>query len=271
MDREPILEYLSASEHNRRIFFLNFPWAVRAYAAIHDGFDRIGLPLSERRDASGKSHVGLIPFVLLMQRQSMAAFWALAEHRSYQAWVLLRPCVEAFLVVGKWLDDVENAAIWRNRQPDKKTYIKTYQGAALTPAAFCRGEAVRSVLTRINDDFVHPNPEYYDRHTEAAPLDPNSIFLRVHYFDRDADEHEAALLAMLHLVIVLQEELAEALNAVLVGEPKIALPGDAFRTVYGPAASRLAKAHPNTRATLAELGLWDLDRYDPRVPEEPEE
>ena len=222
MSKFPIFEYYESVGYNRDVFLLNQADALWAYRQIHDNFDSIGRPLSLYRDVQGNSHVGLIPFVLLMQRQALAAFWALASHQSYQTWVLLRPGVEAALIIGKWVDDKANSDIWSRRKEDPDAYRKTYQGKKLVSRSLSCSAAIQAVLRRINDDFVHPNPEYYHRHTELKDAGPDSVYLMVHYFDRDDVEHRANVLAFLHLLLVLQDALAELVGSLfsLETQPK---------------------------------------------------
>jgi hypothetical protein len=57
------------------------------------------------------------------------------------------------------------------------------------------------VLTRINDNFMHPNPDFTYR--DFTQLDEgNSVLLRIELFNVDPAMHEACLLAYLNLVAV---------------------------------------------------------------------
>ena len=125
------MAYEAALFANRRVFLLNHSWAYFAYHQLHETFTKLGDVLSKGRNESGKSYIGLLPFLLRMQRQGVNAFLSLSTLQSFQAWVLLRPCLEAALMAGKWVDEPANAIVWRNRETDRKTYRKTYERTAL--------------------------------------------------------------------------------------------------------------------------------------------
>lgn len=73
-----LLEYRAAIQQNREIFLLQRAYAFHAFAGVMDYFDSIGQRTQIGRDVNGKSHVGLIPFILLAQRQAMNAFEVLS-------------------------------------------------------------------------------------------------------------------------------------------------------------------------------------------------
>lgn len=124
-----------------------------------------------------------------MQRQAVNAFLSLASQQSFQAWVLLRPCLESCL------NDPANAAIWSNKEEDWKTYNKTFQGKSLHSASLPRADEIQTVLKTINGDFLHTNPRYYDRHTDVVRVDDDNLVLQVQYFD-DEREHLCAYLRL---------------------------------------------------------------------------
>jgi hypothetical protein len=259
MNKLPFLEYCESVGYNRDVFMLNQSDALWAFRQIHDNFGNLGLPLSKCRDASGKSHVSLVPFVLLMQRQAMAAFWALASHQSYQTWVLLRPCVESALIIGKWVDDLENASIWSKRLEDPKTYRKTYQGKEMVSKSLPRSEDIRGVLRRINDNFLHPNPDYYYRHTELRDAGPESVFMLVHYFDREDAEHRANVFAFLHLLLVIQESLSQLVRDLFPRERRVKVGLDVFEKEFKAKVDEFLSENPQMRQLLVDFGLWELD------------
>jgi hypothetical protein len=169
-----ILEYRSRLAYNREIFLIEHGALVKAFGFIDENFmELIEFPRT-MRDANKKSHVSLMPFLLLMQRQSRAAFESFAVYQAYQAWVLLRPGVEALLMVGKFLDDPKFADLWQNRKKDPDAYRKAVSGKKLRSVGLPASDKIQSVLSRINDDFVHANVDYYGtllwmRATQAIP------------------------------------------------------------------------------------------------------
>jgi hypothetical protein len=74
--------------------------------------------------------------------------------------VLLRPGIEAYLIIGKWIDDPATAEIWKNRRNDWKNYQKTYSGPALRSRSLPMSDQIQTILSIVNDDFVHANPDY---------------------------------------------------------------------------------------------------------------
>ena len=255
--KSPVLEYETSRSYNRQVFLLNHSYAFYAYHQIHENFIRLGVVLSKGRDEKGKSRVSLIPFVLLMQRQAMSAFLSLCSHQSFEAWVLLRPCLESILVIGKWVDDPKNAEIWKNRDQDPQAYKKAYTGSKLRSVSLPRSIEIQKVLSKINDDFMHANPRYYQRHTVITPGETDAVYLKLEYFDDDAD-HLTHVFAMLHLLIVMQDSLAELLGSQLRDQPKVNVGLGEFSRELGLRYTAFVDKHPDRAHALRELGLWPL-------------
>jgi len=254
---DPLVEYEAALFANRRVFLLNHTWAFFAYRQIHETFTALGLVLSQGRDKDRNSHVGLIPFLLIMQRQSVNAFLSLASLQSFQAWVLLRPCLEACLIAGRWVDDPGNATIWRNRDSDPKAYRKRFEGKALHSASLPGSDRIQTVLKAINDDFLHANPRYYDRHTDMERLDPDSYFLKLEYFD-DEQDYLAHTFAFLHLLVFIQESFSEMLAATIADQPKVPAGLSALEGTLMPHVVDFLTKYPGRRRVIEELGVWPL-------------
>lgn len=250
-----VLGFRAAIERNRQIFSLQRPYAYFAFFGICELFQKIGRRLQTGRDTNGKPHVGLLPFLLIIQRQAMSAFETLATCRSYEAWVPARAGLESALTMGKWVDDPENAAIWDSRHTRKKEYIKTFSGQGIVSISLPRSADIRGVLDRLNDEFVHANEPYYSRHTTAEPLPDGNIFLRLEFFDDD-DDREAHSLAFLHLMAL----IADSLDAMLAnklpetGAHKPSL--DRVKEALREHASRIRDVDPAHDTTLSQLGLW---------------
>ena len=256
MTESSVLEYQAWVQYNRHIFMLNQSDAVWAFHQIHKNFASLGQLLTQHRDAAGKSRVSFIPFVLLMQRQATTAFWALASHQSYQAWVLLRPCLEASLIVGKWEDDPANASIWEKRKEDPDAYRKAYSGKRLCSTSLARSTDIQLVLKRINDDFMHTNPEYYRRHVEMIPTPEDDTFMKLHYFDPDDADTRAHSLAFLHVLMVMQDSMAGLFDDLFPEAERLDVGVEMFRKQFGPKVASFLSEHPDRRPVLEELGLW---------------
>jgi hypothetical protein len=250
-----IFEFRAAVEKNRQIFSLQHAYAHFAFFGICEGFESIGKRLQIGRDRNSKSHVSLVPFVLLMERQSMNAFELLSTYRSYEAWVLIRPALEAALYMGKWVDDPENAAIWSTREDRRTEYIKTFTGKALVSQSLPRAPEINAVLTRLNDEFMHANEPYYTRHITAERLSEDEIFLGVEYFDTEEDVEPHAL-AFLHLLAVLRDSVESMLATLLTGTGPYTAQAPKLATELASRASQLRIRDAKSEKTLRELGLW---------------
>src|ERR1700733_11616740 len=145
---DTILHYRSALAYNREVFLIEHGELFKALSSIDDNFKVFLDALRTMRDPKGKSYVSLIPFALLIQRQSRAAFEALTAFQSYLAWVLLRPGIEALLIIGKWIDDPANAKIWQNRKEDRRGYQHAYSGKALTSSSLPSSDRIQRVLSK---------------------------------------------------------------------------------------------------------------------------
>lgn len=118
----PLLENHSRLTFNREVFLANYRFALDAFTTIDEHFLYLDSILSAHRDPTGHSHVSLIPFILVMQREVFAAFELISTYQSFQAWVLLRPCLESALIMGEWVDDPGFARVWENRRQDFEAY-----------------------------------------------------------------------------------------------------------------------------------------------------
>jgi hypothetical protein len=251
---DQILHYRSALAYNREVFLIEHGELVKAFSSIDENFCALIEVPRTMRDSNGKSYVSLIPFVLLLQRQSRAAFEAFAVHQSYQAWVLLRPGVEALLIVGKWVDDPANASIWENRKNDWKSYQKAYSGPALKSKSLPWSDRIQAVLSKVNDDFVHANPDYYGRHLTTGTGEPGYVTFMLQYFDDDILQ-EAHALAFLHLLLVMQEALATLLSRLFGVSVTFKAPLAQFRSKFGSRVVAVASQSEEAAVVLEKLGL----------------
>lgn len=253
--KDPILHYRSALSYNREVFLIQQGALVKAFSAIDDNFASLLQPLATKRDSSGHSHVSLAPFLLLLQRQARAAFEFFSADQSYQGWVLARPGIESALIIGKWVDDLANARVWQNRYANRFAYRERYSGQALRSKSLVNSARIQSVLSKINDDFVHANPDYYGRHLRAGPGDPGYVNVLLDYFDDDPVQ-EAHVLAFLHLLLVIQQDLADLLGH-LFGVPVVLPSGIAeFERTFLPRVQPLVAQYSGAKAILEELGSW---------------
>jgi hypothetical protein len=254
--KTPVLEYHSAKSYNREVFLIEHSGLVKAFVAIDGNFHTLLQLPGTKRDHNGKSYVALIPFILLLQRQAQSAFEAFSAYQSYDAWVLLRPGIEAALIVGKWVDDPKNAEIWKNRESGPRLYQKTYTGKNLRSKSLPNAQFIQGVLRKINDGFVHANPDYYSRHLDVNPAQPNYVNMLLQYTDDDTLLVVNAF-AFLHLLLVVQQALLSMLNKMFRCESVLPSPLESFDRVYGAKIRDLADSNEAWRTLLRELGIWN--------------
>jgi hypothetical protein len=201
--------------------------------------------------------VSLAPLLLLLRRQAYCAFDVLSADQSYHAWLLLRPGVEAALIIGKWVDDPQNAAIWKDREKDRRAYQDTYTGRALRSTSLVGSDQIQGVLSAINDQFVHANLDYYYRHLKVDPGDPRYVNLALSYFEDDTLQVVNAL-AFLHLLLAVQEALLALFNKLFGAE--VALPSTLtlFKQTYGDRIERLVREKDEYKSVLSDLGALNL-------------
>jgi len=250
-----LVEYHTARIFNREVFLLNYSFAFHAFTQIDQNFLLLADVVRSRRDKSGHGHVSFVPFFLLMQRQARSAFEALTFHQSYEAWVLLRVCIESALIMGKWVDDPEYARVWRERLERPKEYRRAYAGTALQSRSLPRSVSIQTVLARINDDFIHANPTYYHRHVDARPMDDQHFGLLLSYFDQKADV-EAHIYAILHLIVVIQDSVLSMLRALFPDIDELSVGLRNFEKEFSERVQEFIQRQPDHKTTLVDLGLW---------------
>lgn len=257
--REPFLEYCDALACNRNVFLSEHSDLFKAFITIDSNFQEIVRLPQTHRDSKDKSHVSLIPFLFLLQRQARTAFDVMSAKQSYQAWLLLRPGIEAALIIGKFVDDPNNAAVWRNRDENRKTYQKTFTGEYLQSQSLSNSDQIQTVLKTINNRFVHVNPHYYQRHLTINRTE-DTVNVRLNYFENDSLQNDSLqvvnALAFLHLLLVVQEALLALFNQ-LFGT-NASLPSSLANLIhtYGERMKTFAEANMEYKAVLSDLGGW---------------
>ena len=153
------------------------------------------------------------------------------------------------------MDDPANAKIWRERCLDRKAYEQTFSRKALISKSLPRSADFRQVLSRLNDNFLHPNPDFAYRALTIQNRGPSGA-LEVQFFDLSPEVHEAHLLAYLNLLdLILQssKSLVETLYgpALEQQQPRLILPDS-----EGLRAAKLAARCPLAKTVMEDLGLW---------------
>lgn len=199
----------------------------------------------------------LLPCGILI-RHRMLAFQQLVSYQSFLAWLAFRPGLEALLVAGKWVDEPSTARIWKEREADRALYINTFSGEGLISASLTRSGDFRRVLGRINDQFVHPNPNFAYRDSSVREATAKTVVFETSFFDRQAELHEAHLLAYLNLLNEIVTS-CDRLVSNICGSPRSSALTTAMWPVSeheAPRAKRLAEGSPVAKSIMEELGLW---------------
>lgn len=252
---DQILHYRSVLAYNREVFLVEHGELIKTFSDIDGNFSALVDIPQTMRDADGHSYESLIPFLLLLQRQSRAAFESFAIYQSYQGWVVLRPGIEAVLIVGKWVDDASNAKVWQNRKQDWKAYQKIYSRRALESKSLPSSKSIQGVLSKVNDDFVHANPDYYGRHLKLDTDDPDYGNFLLNYFD-DSAVHQAHVFAFLHLLLVMQQALSDLLGHLFSSPVRLKYSLSEFKLKFGVRITELSSASNESAVILDQLGLW---------------
>lgn len=249
-----ILEYRRVLNKNRQIFLFNFKEEFIAFDQTNNLFGDIVKVVTTTKAHNGHTYISLLPFLMIMQRQAMNAFEAMNVYQSYQSWILMRPSLEAALMMGKWIDDPENSKIWENREKDLKTYKKKYQGKALISKSLPDSKQIRNVLTIINNDFMHTNNRYYFRHTRISRVDEKTFQHVLHCTDEEVD-HKAHLYAFLHLTGFLAQSVAK-MFAAQFGDREELKYLNCLQDHFKNRVLCFAEGSPEHIPVLTELGLW---------------
>jgi len=159
--------------------------------------------------------------------------------------------------MGKWVDDKANAELWSNRQKEPDRYRKAFSGKQLRSKSLPSSLEIQTILSRINDDFMHLNAAYYDRHTAALPIDKNSFLVQVEYFD-DANDLQAHLFAFLRAVALCVDGVAGLFGKLF---PSAEFAPPAIPRLESELAERVkvfATGHPDRIPVLKQLGFWKV-------------
>jgi len=249
-------DYYSTQVRNREIFEKNFDSDIRVFKALLSKLRSIWARLGTTRGISGHSHVGLLPFSNILVRHVIFGFEHLACYQSFLGWLIFRPGLEALLMIGKFVDDPANAKIWKNREVDAKTYGQTFSGRALASASLSRSAEFRQVLTRLNDEFMHPNPAFAYRDA-TAKSEIAGILLEIQCFDMSPEVHEGHLLAYLNLLDLIVAA-SDSLVSGLCGPTGTVTTLETYAAREHKRATQLAAQNGVAKKIMEELGLWKL-------------
>jgi hypothetical protein len=253
-------EYLHAKDVNRRSFEQNNSADVQFFDAANARWGSIWARLGTTRDKAGQSHVGLLHFANTLRRHCILGFENIATYQSYLMWSNFRAGLEALLIVGKFVDDPANSRIWSNRNSnqtaDKKAYSATFSGQGLRSSSLSRSRDLRDVLTRLNDNYMHPNPDFMYRDSTRADAG-NDILLQIEFFDIEPGMHQVHLLAYLNLVAVMVEESCKLVVDIL-GSGDLQDSLNLYEKANEHRARQVIAALPGAKEILEKYGLWQI-------------
>lgn len=249
-----LIEYRSVLHLNSEVFLFNYKEEFAAFGATDQHFEKFLNIISTKHMKNGKTLIGLIPLLLIIQRQYRNAFQSISIFQSYQSWVLLRPAIESALIMGKWLDDLSNFDVWKEHQDNWKNYQKIYQGKNLVSKSLPNSTEIQKVLKNINDDFMHTNPSYYKRHSQIVDINKDNVRMFVTFTDNEQD-HRAHTYAFIHLTLFILKQIGVMLAAQYDGED-FSINLDRLHDHFVNNAQEIAKQNNEYKKLLVELGLW---------------
>jgi hypothetical protein len=248
-------DYYSTQVKNRQVFQLNFDSDIRVFKGLLSNLRTIWGRVGTTRGISGQSHVGLLPFSNILVRHVIFGFEHLAGYQSFLSWLTFRPGLEALLMIGKFVDDPANAKVWLNREVDSTAYRQTFSGASLASASLPRSAEFRRVLSRLNDEFMHPNPAFAYRDSTVTE-EHDGVVLEIQCFDMSPDVHEGHLLAYVNLLDLIVAA-SETLVSSLCGATGTVTTGETYAAREQNRATQLAQ-NVMAKKVMEELGLWKL-------------
>ena len=101
------------------------------------------------------------------------------------------------------------------------------------------------------------NPDYYRRHLDVDPADPNYVNMLLQYIIDDDNFLVVNVLAFLHLLLLVQEALLSLFNKLFSCHLVLPSPLELFDRTYGAKIRELAVSTEESRTLLQELGIWD--------------
>lgn len=250
-----LLEYAATQVRNRETFLLNYGKDFATFNYQMGILPSIWSRIGTERDLKGQSHAGLLLFTNILFRHSILGFEHIASYQSFVAWLTFRPGLEALLLLGKFVDNPAHAQIWRDRLTNPEAYKKAFSGKRLVSTSLPRSSDFRKVLTRLNDDFIHPNPDFTYRDMGVRGEGP-LLTLEIQFFDVIQDIHEGHLLAYLNLLDLILQASLSLVNSLYGHPPNTSGVHQTFAEVAEVRANDLAVRNSAAKKIMEELGLW---------------
>jgi len=252
-----LLEYDSRVLYNKEAFLLNYEKDFRSFIRLSSELQSAWNRIAGERDSEGRSHVGLLLLSGLLIRHCTFGFQQLACYQSFLCWLSFRPGLEGLLIIGKWVDDPKAARVWREREANPQAYRKLYSGGGLVSRSLPKSQDFRTVLGRLNDGFVHPNPQFAWGATTLRDAG-EKVEIGTQYFDTEPLLHEAHLLAFENLVDLIVISSIGLVNGLLGPPPTGTNPREAISETQRSRARSLAQKASAAKKIMEDLGLWQF-------------
>lgn len=120
-----------------------------------------------------------------------------------------------------------------------------------------KSSELQQVLSRLNDDFMHPNPDFTYRDISIKNCG-SALSLEIQFFDVIPEIHEGHLLAYLNLLDIIlseSERLVSGLFNISTQEQPVRYP---FAITTLSRATKLAGQNAVAKKVMEELGLWQF-------------
>jgi hypothetical protein len=167
-----------------------------------------------------------------------------------------RPGLEALLIIGKLVDDPHNADVWKNKCADWKLYNNTFSGGALDSKSLPWSKELRRVLSRLNDDFMHPNPTFTYRDSRYMSVGAD-LLLEIKFFDVDDNLLEAHLLSYLNLLDLIAKASEDLIDN-LCGPLPACSTYKSLAKQKSERALRVASKDILAKQVMNDLGIWSI-------------
>ncbi len=262
---DDILRHRAAISQNREMFLLNYQTEFAAFDQFDKIFGRFAAGLGSGGAPHPNSEFQLGPFLSIMQRSARSAFDHLAAYQSCQAWIALRPFVESSLIMGKWIDDPQNATIWINRNTGKnarKQHQDTYTGDSLRSQHLPASDTIRQVLSRLGDEFLQTDLRYYTHAITFTGNNARQAALRTNAMD-DAGDHRAHLYAFLHLIWFVMHSVGRMFEGKYGAKPEFRVDLGKIEMDFTPTVVAIARQNEARLNVLTQLGLWPHSLLQP--------
>ncbi len=260
-----IIEHHARLVQAREAFLLNHKATIMAVGHANSVLHDIMIAVGNQARHDRNLRDAIVVALSVMRRESTHALDAISQHEFHQAWFVMRPAVEAALVVGKWLDDFSFFTLWRSTNRSKaqqQDCNRAFMGKGLVSQSLPNAERIRLALKTINDKFSHWNLAHLLQTAElkkdASGLE--GIFVR---WGDDSESLKPHAYAFVHLLALVVESTA----SMLLTKNWIGSSDEYFvlrhvETEFEGAVRSCAATNNGATDTLIALGAWSRKVFE---------